>query len=196
MRNGKIIGNGSTGTGQEPSTMDGSSREEGNSFLGWSVPTGSRYAFCGKPRQRVHTARRTAAAEACERSGAAATAERRGPRGWQRIAPELHRLNLLTVADLRPPACYCAAYGERCQAEDGMTGIVADDPHHFCLLISGANGNLIANPLVKIRASARDEVMRYAAEFGFTPASRTRISGTAAAGEPERKFSGLLAHQT
>jgi hypothetical protein len=37
--------------------------------------------------------------------------------------------------------------------------------------------------------------MRFAVEFGFTPASRTRVTGSAAGDEPERKFSGLLANQ-
>jgi P27 family predicted phage terminase small subunit len=115
---------------------------------------------------------------------------------WRRIAPELHRLGILTVVDLRALACYCAAYAEWCEAEDAMIAAKADDPHYFGLAITGGNGGLIANPLVKIRASARHQMMKFAAEFGFTPASRTRVTGSASAENPERKFSGLLAHQT
>jgi P27 family predicted phage terminase small subunit len=114
---------------------------------------------------------------------------------WVRIAPELYRLGVLTVIDLRPLACYCQAYGDWCEAEDAMIAAKADDPHSFGLTLETPNGGIIANPLVRIRASARDKVMRYATEFGFTPASRTRISGNASANEPAPKFGGLLANQ-
>jgi P27 family predicted phage terminase small subunit len=114
---------------------------------------------------------------------------------WLRIAPEMHRLGLLTVADLRPLACYCLAYGRWCDAEDAMIAAKANDPHHNGLVVVTDKGGLASNPLVKIASQAAHDLMRYAAEFGFTPASRTRISGNAAASEPEPKFGGLLANQ-
>jgi P27 family predicted phage terminase small subunit len=114
---------------------------------------------------------------------------------WLRIAPELHRLGILTVADLRPLGCYCAAYGDWCEAEDAMVAAKADDPHNFGLVIETPSGGVMANPLVRIRSIARDKLMRYATEFGFTPASRTRVTGNAAADEPKPKFAGLLANQ-
>jgi P27 family predicted phage terminase small subunit len=113
---------------------------------------------------------------------------------WFRIAPELHRLGILTVADLQPLALYCIAYGRWCEAEDAMIAAKADDPHHFGLIIETERGP-IANPLVRIATVAGDKLMRYATEFGFTPASRTRVTGNASADEPEPKFGGLLANQ-
>jgi P27 family predicted phage terminase small subunit len=37
---------------------------------------------------------------------------------WQHIAPELHRLGLLTVLDVGPLAAYCAAAARLRQAEE------------------------------------------------------------------------------
>ncbi|WP_051396726.1 phage terminase small subunit P27 family [Bradyrhizobium elkanii] len=111
---------------------------------------------------------------------------------WLRLAPELHRLGLLTVADIAPLMLYCDAYGTWCEAQDAMTAIKADDPHHFGLLTRTERG-IAANALVKIARDAAHDLLRYAQEFGFTPASRTRISGGASA-EPESKFGELLAN--
>ena len=111
---------------------------------------------------------------------------------WERIAPELWRMNILTVADIKPLALYCLAYARWCEAEDALYGDVPEgSPPN--LVIDGAMGGKVANPLVKIAASAGLNLMRYAIEFGFTPSSRTRISGTASSDEPKSKFDGLLA---
>src|SRR5262245_53940278 len=37
---------------------------------------------------------------------------------WHRVAPELHRLRLLTTLDVAPLAAYCAAYGRWRTAEE------------------------------------------------------------------------------
>jgi P27 family predicted phage terminase small subunit len=114
---------------------------------------------------------------------------------WNRIAPELWRLNLLTVADIPALAIYCQAYAHWCEAEEALYVMKEDDPKHHGLIVEGPNGGKTTNPLVKIAASAALNVMRFAVEFGFTPASRTRISGSASGEEPDRKFAGLLANQ-
>jgi P27 family predicted phage terminase small subunit len=113
---------------------------------------------------------------------------------WNRIAPELHRLGLLTIADYRPLSLYCLAYARWLEAEDALYASAQNDPHTYGLVVEGAMGGKVANPLVKIAASAAVTVMRFAVEFGFTPASRTRISGTASGDEPDSKFGGLIAN--
>jgi P27 family predicted phage terminase small subunit len=97
----------------------------------------------------------------------------------------------LTIADVRPLSLYCLAYARWCEAEDELYG----GKERPDLVIEGAMGGKVANPLVKIAASAGLNLMRYAVEFGFTPSSRTRISGTASADESDSKFGGLLASQ-
>jgi P27 family predicted phage terminase small subunit len=114
---------------------------------------------------------------------------------WSRIAPELHRLGILTIADYRPLSLYCIAFARWCEAEDALFEMAQENPKHRGLLVDGANGGKITNPLVKIAANASLNVMRFAVEFGFTPASRTRVTGSAAGEEPDRKFAGLIANQ-
>jgi P27 family predicted phage terminase small subunit len=115
---------------------------------------------------------------------------------WNRIAPELHRLGILTIADYRPLSLYCLAYARWCEAEDALYEMAQENPKHRGLLVEGANGGHITNPLVKIAANASLNLMRFCVEFGFTPSSRTRVNGTASGEEAERKFSGLLANQS
>jgi P27 family predicted phage terminase small subunit len=114
---------------------------------------------------------------------------------WDRIAPELHRLGILTIADYRPLSLYCLAYARWCEAEDALYAEAQNDPRSFGLIVEGAMGGKVANPLVKIAASASLTLMRFAVEFGFTPASRTRVTGSASGSEPKSKFDGLLANQ-
>jgi P27 family predicted phage terminase small subunit len=54
---------------------------------------------------------------------------------WYRIAPELHRLGLLTVADIGPLAAYCYAYGQWRSAAEILTKIADNDPVMQGLLI-------------------------------------------------------------
>jgi P27 family predicted phage terminase small subunit len=111
---------------------------------------------------------------------------------WNRIAPELFRLGLLTQADIRTLALYCDAYGEWCDARDALFAMKEDDPQLFGFLVRNANGNLAANPIVKILAHARMQMERFGLEFGLTPASRSRLTSKPL-DEPDRKFDGLLA---
>ena len=45
------------------------------------------------------------------------------------------------------------------------------------MLVKDAKGHPAANPLLKIREAALAQFLRYAVEFGFTPASRSRVQG-------------------
>jgi P27 family predicted phage terminase small subunit len=60
------------------------------------------------------------------------------------------------------------------------------------LLVKRLDGNAARNPLVKIAADAASDMVRYAAEFGFSPAARARIAAGVHA-QPDGKFDGLLA---
>jgi P27 family predicted phage terminase small subunit len=95
-------------------------------------------------------------------------------REWRRLAPELMRLGLLTVADLSMFTGYCATFGRWYEAEEQLRQ-------------SGA-----PTTWLRISESASKEMRQYASEFGLTPASRTRLSGIDAA-KPSSKFDGLLA---
>ena len=50
------------------------------------------------------------------------------------------------------------------------------------MLMRTKAGNTIQNPLIGIRNQAMRNMVRYAAEFGFTPSSRVRVQEGAPAG--------------
>jgi P27 family predicted phage terminase small subunit len=110
---------------------------------------------------------------------------------WNRIAVELHRLRSLTVVDLQPLAAYCVAYGRWRTAEETLAAAATGDPVTHGLVFKTAEGNLRRNPLVQIAADAAAAMVKYAAEFGLTPAARSRVSA-AKGGAPESKFGPLL----
>lgn len=103
---------------------------------------------------------------------------------WRELAPELHRLNLLTALDLGPFSVYCAAYATWRQAEEAL----ARDGE---LTVATAEGHHRVNPLVRISSHAMNDMLRYGAAFGLTPAGRLRLSGINPPQGPN-KFDGLL----
>jgi P27 family predicted phage terminase small subunit len=111
---------------------------------------------------------------------------------WRRIAPELHALGLLTVIDMFPLAAYCEAYGRWARATRILAMAAAGDPINGGLLVDNGRGRQVEGPLLHIAERAAADMMKYAAQFGFTPASRTRVAGPAAE-RPKSKFEGLLA---
>jgi P27 family predicted phage terminase small subunit len=114
-----------------------------------------------------------------------------GREEWCRIAPELHRLGLLTVIDLQTLATYCHAYCRWRTAEETLTKAAENDPVNHGLVITKPSGNTVLNPLVTAAEKAAGVMLRHAIELGFTPAARSRLhlSGNA---EAENKFGPLL----
>lgn len=94
---------------------------------------------------------------------------------WNRLVEALYKSGLMTDADVGALASYCSAYGRWVQAERQLNEAAKADPETGGLVIRTSNGNVIQNPLVGIANKAHNDVMRYAAEFGMTPASRTRV---------------------
>ena len=113
---------------------------------------------------------------------------------YWRVAPELHRLGLLTVLDLMPLCAYAVSYARWRTAEEALARMAEADPVTHALLVKGADGNPRRNPLVKIAADAADDMVTYAGNFGMTPVARSRIAA-GIAGQPAApsKFDGLLA---
>lgn len=95
---------------------------------------------------------------------------------WLRLAPELHRVGLLSNVDHNVLAAYCQCYARWRQAESALATMALSDPMSGALLIKTANGTLIQNPLVGTANKALASMLRFASEFGMTPASRSRIA--------------------
>jgi P27 family predicted phage terminase small subunit len=111
---------------------------------------------------------------------------------WDRITRELCRLGLLTLVDIHPLAAYCQAYSVWRTAGEKLREMAARDPVMGALMVKTRHGSVMQNPLYLTERQAANDMVRYAAEFGFTPASRSRISIVGAQPEPG-KFDGLLA---
>jgi len=112
---------------------------------------------------------------------------------WWRVAPELHRLGLLTMLDVSPLAVYCEAYDRWRTAEEALAVMREGDEETHGLMIKTAEGNARANPLVKIAADAAGAMIAVAGLLGMTPVARSRLAG-GIGGQPPAgggKFEGL-----
>jgi P27 family predicted phage terminase small subunit len=113
---------------------------------------------------------------------------------WLRLAAELHRMRLLTIVDLAALAAYCTAYSRWRNAEEVLKRMSDADPVMRGLIIkSNKTGSAIENPLAYIARKAAQEMLRFAVEFGFTPAARSRIAAGVGAPPMQTKFGDLLA---
>ena len=95
---------------------------------------------------------------------------------WDYMVDILFVTGVLTNADRASLAAYCQAYGVWAQAERAIQKMAEKDPINYALIIKTSNGNAIQNPLRGIANCAMRDMVRYAAEFGITPAARTRVS--------------------
>jgi len=99
---------------------------------------------------------------------------------WKRLSPMLTKLGILSDLDRGAFAAYCQAYGRWKMAEDALHDLRQKDESGFAgMLVTTKAGNTIQNPLVGIANRAMDMMVKYAAEFGFTPSARTRVQDAA-----------------
>ena len=89
---------------------------------------------------------------------------------WKRITPELEKLGLLSNIDRFLLAAYCQAYGRWKEAEEGVKG--------GGFVIITQSGNIIQNPLLGVANVAMRDCYKFAVEFGMSPSSRSKVSGT------------------
>jgi P27 family predicted phage terminase small subunit len=99
---------------------------------------------------------------------------------WTRLAPGLHKLGLLTFLDRGPFVAYCQAWSIYRHAQEALDDLSRkDDSGLGGMLMRTKAGNTIQNPLIGIRNKALRDMVRYAAEFGFTPSARARVQDAA-----------------
>lgn len=103
---------------------------------------------------------------------------------WRELAAELHPSGLLTSVDVDALVFYCVLYARWKKAEK----IVKEKGE----VIKTVGGNIIQNPYLAISNRALKEMARLAADFGLTPASRSRIKAEKpdADSELERRIFG------
>jgi P27 family predicted phage terminase small subunit len=108
---------------------------------------------------------------------------------WQRVAPMLNTLGVLTLADRGVLATYCQSWGRLCQAESALAKLARADPNGHGLIVKTKNGNAVQNPLVGIANKAANDMARFAAELGMTPSARSRVKvGDGEAADPADSY--------
>ena len=101
-----------------------------------------------------------------------------GPAGrveWDRLCDQLGALKLLTSLDRAALAAYCGAYALWAEATEAI--------QKYGAMVKSPTGYPIQSPYVSIANRQAEIMMRIASEFGFTPASRSRIA-TPSVAEP------------
>jgi len=100
---------------------------------------------------------------------------------WNRVAPGLWAIGLLSVVDTACLAAYCASYALWRRASEELDS----------LTVQTKSGDLRRHPLIKVISDSAADMGHYAGEFGLSPVARTRL----AQGHqpPPSKFDGLLA---
>jgi len=87
---------------------------------------------------------------------------------WDRLVGELAQLNLLTNLDRAALAAYCGAYALWANATEQI--------QKYGAMIKSPSGYPVQSPYIAIANRQAEIMIRIASEFGFTPASRSRIS--------------------
>lgn len=87
---------------------------------------------------------------------------------WKRVVPLLEEVRVLTELDQSMLAMYCAAHGLAVEAtrrylKEGLLPKAKGLMKH-------------KHPLIKVAQEARAQALRLGAEFGLSPASRTRVA--------------------
>lgn len=101
---------------------------------------------------------------------------------WERLAPVLLRLKLLTRLDRAAFAAYCQAWARHVEAERELAKASA--------LAFTHNGYPIVNPWQTISKQAVEQMAKFLGEFGLTPAARTRINAPHPPGEDSQNSDG------
>jgi P27 family predicted phage terminase small subunit len=88
---------------------------------------------------------------------------------WQRVAPALERLGLLTEVDGTALAAYCEAYSRWRAAEEiiAREGLTYENVRL---------GRIAQHPAVPIARQMMDQIRAYCSEFGLTPSARGRMT--------------------
>jgi P27 family predicted phage terminase small subunit len=84
------------------------------------------------------------------------------------LVGELAPLRILTNLDRAALAAYCGAYSLWAEATEAI--------QKYGAMVKSPSGYPIQSPYVSIANRQVEIMMRIASEFGFTPASRSRIS--------------------
>ena len=107
---------------------------------------------------------------------------------WRRLRKRLERFDLLTPNERAVFAAYCAQYSLMQQSSAYLQRPELDGRLSYC----DDKGKLAPLPEVIILRQSADMVRKLAAEFGMTPAERSRVGRPAGAGPKEKRRAFLF----
>jgi P27 family predicted phage terminase small subunit len=107
--------------------------------------------------------------------------------------PALHAI--ITVNPKAMEIAYCQAFARWRQAEDMLTAMAEHELETGALITKTSTGIPIQNPLQRIAVNAANDMIRYAAEFGLTPAARARVAGASSGGPCRASSTACSAEQ-
>lgn len=87
---------------------------------------------------------------------------------WSHVAPHLHAIGCLTVADVKLLALYCEAWDELFAAREDIA--------KSGLTLMSDKGTVYANPAVGIKNRAILRIKSIGGEFGMSPAARVGLN--------------------
>ena len=109
---------------------------------------------------------------------------------WKRITPHLERLGLISELDRAALAAYCASWSDFVWAEKRIAEITRqakDKTGEKGRVHTTPNGYQQTSVPFQIRNRALELMQKYLAEFGLSPAQRSRVS----AGDPQLSLPGV-----
>lgn len=123
-----------------------------------------------------------------------------GKKEWDRLAPQLYPLGLISELDRANLALYCQAWGRWVHAEKQIAKLEKATPDAG-LVQSSPNGYLQMSQWLIIANKSMEQVNKYAAEFGLSPSARSSVSPSANQGgdaaQPEQgQLTGVPAAPT
>jgi len=87
-------------------------------------------------------------------------------REWERVAPLLEKLGLLSEIDRGALALYCQAWGRWLEAEEALK--------KYGVMVKSPNGFPMQSPYLALANKAMEQMRAMLTEFGMSPSSRTR----------------------
>jgi P27 family predicted phage terminase small subunit len=115
---------------------------------------------------------------------------------WGRVSQELYQLGLLTNVDRAALCAYCDAWSDYVDASKQCRGQDGKDRKVLRPVDSEGKptGGYYENPYYTIKKRSMEIMKSFLAEFGMTPASRTRISATPPDGAKQKPASRWSKH--
>lgn len=95
---------------------------------------------------------------------------------WNRVAPGIHAMGILTCDDMPVLAAYCHAYETWAEARRAINKMRETGKLGAGLMIKTTNGNYVQNPLIGIANNAGRDMVNFAGHFGLSPAIRARLA--------------------